>query len=49
MIINKYNEFNKYNELNNYFITIILALAVVWIIYYFTPYNYFVFYNKKKD
>jgi hypothetical protein len=37
---------NKYNNINNCFITIIIAIAVLWIIYFFTPYNNFYFYNK---
>lgn len=39
MIINK-----KYN-INNYFLTIILAFSIVWIIYFFTPNNNYYFYS----
>jgi hypothetical protein len=38
---------NKYNNINISFITIILAFAIIWLIYYFTPQNNFIFYNTK--
>jgi hypothetical protein len=38
---------NKYNNINTSFITIILAIAIIWFIYYFTPHNNFYFYNTK--
>lgn len=38
---------NKYCKINTFFITIILSLAIVWLIYSFTPHNNFYFYNIK--
>ena len=36
---------NKYKDINCCFITIIFSLAIVWLIYYFTPHNNFYFYS----
>ena len=36
---------NKYTKINTCFITIIMSIAIIWLIYYFTPYNNFYFYN----
>ena len=40
---------NNYNIIYEYFLTIIIGLSIVWLVYYFTPINNFIFYNQRKE
>jgi hypothetical protein len=36
----------NYNDIYDSFLTIIIGISIVWLVYYFTPINNFIFYNK---
>jgi hypothetical protein len=39
----------NYNIICDCFLTIIIGFSIVWLVYYFTPINNFIFYNQRKE
>ena len=35
----------NYDSIYDSFLTIIIGISIVWLVYYFTPINNFIFYN----